>query len=121
MFVHSSFSILGRLTMSLLTLDHMCKGTQWYSIGRARGPENTTDIHIDDQNSAVSGYHLQLGFDENCQVVLKNTSSYDSYMTYKQVRKHVAGISTQIEDTPPTPRRSEGDKKKPPIWVVPVG
>lgn len=107
------------------------KGTPWYIIGRSL---SNSDIHVNSEDG-VSGCHLRLGFDQWGQVVIEDTSTFGCELTYLPLKSGTSSTtSTTLAKDSSTMcgrdnddeerhqrNRSEGNRKNPPTWVIPVG
>ncbi|KAG8170227.1 hypothetical protein KVR01_000972 [Diaporthe batatas] len=89
-------------------------GTPWFWFGQSDGPD--TDVLIS-SSIAVSRCHIQLGFDDWGQVVIKDVSRFGTEITYTQLRT-INGADAKLS---PQIHEITGDKINPSVWVVPVG
>lgn len=107
------------LPVPSVTVLTMCspKGTQWYTIGRDSGSD--TDIYIDIQNG-ISRCHLQVGFDEWGQVVVKDTSTLGCEVTYQKQPSDAVLLDEKYESAKQG-KTSKGNKDDLPVLVIPLG
>ncbi|KAI3391088.1 hypothetical protein diail_7966 [Diaporthe ilicicola] len=87
-------------------------GTPWFWLGQS--DDTNTDVQFDAMS--ISRCHLQVGFDDWGQLVIKDISKFGSVITYTQ------DIANRSEAKPfPQTHQINGSKSTPPVWVIPVG